>query len=178
MRKKYTITYSLDEILKDVSNVNFMNGEAITDANMLRLKTLLQDVAEDGYRERAVRSILLAVGEVRDKLFDYIEHSAGGQTDGLWSSDAYGAKVLMTNKYYEPEDVSIVLLLPSACPYSQGDYIRNLVHDYIVNKTVADYASFDANYAAAWLNKAEKDMDKLDVAVNRRIMVKRAMTTF
>ena len=178
MRKKYTITYSLDEILKDVSNVNFMNGEAITDANMLRLKTLLQDVAEDGYRERAVRSILLAVDEVRDKLFDYIEHAAGGQVDGVWSSDAYGAKVLMTNKYYEPEDVSIVLLLPGACPYSQGGYIRNLVHDYIVNKTVADYASFNANYAAVWLNKAEKDLDKLDVAVNRRIMVKRVMTTF
>ncbi len=179
MKKKYDMTFSLSEILKDLSNTNYLNGEAIADENLARLRTLLQDVAEDGYKERAVRAIVLAMGDVRDKLFDYLDPSdINGNNERLWSSDEYGVTATMNNTYYEPSDLKLVLQLPANCPYAQGEYIRNLVHDYIVKKTVAEYASFSADYAAEWGKKAEVTLDKLDVAVNRRVMVKRAMSTF
>lgn len=179
MRKKYDMTFTLSEILKDISNANYLNGEAIADENLARLRTLLQDVAEDGYKERAVRAIVLAMGDVRDKLFDYLDpQNINEQNEQLWDSENYGVTATMGNTYYEPTELKLTLQLPANCPYVQGEYIRNLVHDYIVKKTIAEYASFSADYAAEWGKKAEVILDKLDVAVNRRVMVKRAMSTF
>lgn len=178
MKKKLTITYTLDEIIKDVANVNFLSGEAVSSADNMRLKTLLQDVTEDGYRERMVRAIMLSMGEVKDKLFDYMPQEVNDKKDDLWSDKNYGVTGTMSNKYYEPESLSLDLMLPNACPYSQGDYLRNLVQNFIVNRTVAEYAAFSPQLAQVWEAKAEADLVKIDVAINRRKMVKRSMTAF
>lgn len=178
MKKKLTITYTLDEIIKDVANVNYLNGEAIASADSLRLKTLLQDATEDGYRERMVRAIMLSMGEVQDKLYDYMPQEINDKKDDLWSDKEYGVTGTMTNKYYEPTDLTLDLMLPNGCPYSQGSYLRNLIQNFIVNRTVAEYASFSPQLAQVWGAKAEADLVKIDVAINRRKMVKRAMTTF
>lgn len=178
MKKKLTITYSLDEIIKDVANVNFLSGEAVASADNLRLKTLLQDVTEDGYRERMVRAIMLSMGEVKDKLYDYMPQEINEKKDDLWSDKDYGVTGTMSNKYYEPTEATLELMLPNGCPYSQGDYLRNLVQNFIVNRTVAEYAAFSPQLAQVWEQKAEADLVKIDVAVNRRKIVKRAMSTF
>lgn len=178
MKKKLTITYSLDEIIKDVANVNFLSGEAVASADNLRLKTLLQDVTEDGYRERMVRAIMLSMGEVKDKLYDYMPQEINEKKDDLWSDKDYGVSGTMSNKYYEPTGITLELMLPNGCPYSQGDYLRNLVQNFIVNRTVAEYAAFSPQLAQVWEQKAEADLVKIDVAVNRRKIVKRAMSTF
>lgn len=178
MKKKLTITYSLDEIIKDVANVNFLSGEAVASADNMRLKTLLQDVTEDGYRERMVRAIMLSMGEVKDKLFDYMPQEVNDKKDDLWGDKDYGVTGTMSNKYYEPSEITLDLMLPNGCPYSQGDYLRNLVQNFIVNRTVAEYAAFSPQLAQVWEQKAEADLVRIDVAVNRRKIVKRAMSTF
>lgn len=178
MKKKLTIKYSLDEIIKDIANVNYLSGEAIAASDNARLKTLLQDVSEDGYRERMVRAIMLAFGEAQSELFDYLEHTANEKNEAAWSDKNYGVTGTMSNAYYEPDELELVLLLPDGCPYSQGSYLRNLIQSYIVNKAVADYAAFSPQLAQVWEAKATEDLAKIGIAVNKRIMIKRSMTAF
>ena len=189
MKKRVSISLKTQEIIKDVSNIGFMSGEAINNANLIRLKNMLQDITEEGYKERTIQAIRLAVGEIKDKVFDYIENvievGSGEETQKFYDDQlahdgsGKGLNIVMSDTYCEPESFMINLLLSDNCPITNMEFVKNLMHEAVVNRTIGGYAApIDANLAEVWNQKADRNLEQLDVAMNRRRMIKRNMTTF
>lgn len=158
-----------DEILYDVANIAYVEGD-IAKTDDSHGKHQVQDIVEDGNRDRVSRIASLAIAKCVELLYPY----SRTPVEDFESRD---------NLPDESETWEIWLNLPADVSSTTITYISRLVHEYIVCRILWDWLSITNIYnkesASMWRVKLEEIEEELKNSVMSRYRkIRRKMNPF
>lgn len=163
-----TIDLKRDELLYDIKNMAYVEGENMQDASD-EMKSRVQDVCDEGNIDRVNRMLDMAYAECVEMLFAYTKRGIEPIT---WQNNE--PKCKCCNVY------SIEMQMPETMSQTTVTLLRNCVHDYMVDYVLSDWLSI--NYAAAaakWTLRCVETKEKIMEAVNMRVVpVRRTQRPF
>lgn len=136
----------------DVARVNDNYGHDLLGDDREHLMHQWKDVCEDGNYDRVMRIEMLALSEVEQALYKYSAKAIRKD----WSLD-------------DLMDTKQELLIELRVPYGFTDvtcwYLLRLIHEYIVDRVLADWASITYPEAEMrWMEKADITLAKIKEA--------------
>jgi hypothetical protein len=166
-RKEVNIILKREELLYDIRNCAYVEGDVMKEEPDGHQRHQVQDIGEDGNIDRVTRMMDLAHAECVEALFPYTKHEVA---DGTMQCDA-----LTETTWYE-----VHMLLPDEYSQTTVSLLRHYIHEYIVDRVLEDWLSItDPRASANWKGKAEEMMELMKSAVNLRTgRVRRTMTPF
>lgn len=167
--KEASLMFHTQEILDDVAQLAFVEGDVMP-AESNHERHQVQDIVEDGNRDRVMRVIDLAVAELTNMMYPY---SKMPSDDG-----EYRVNHLMERDMYV-----IDLTLPDDFAESTLSYLNKLMHEFIVCRVMDDWMSItnlgNKESALNWTQRIEDLQSRIGSAMNTRIRrVRRSQTPF
>lgn len=164
--KRVTLIYLRKQLLYDIENCAYVEGDVMqTEDGHNRHQVM--DVGQDGNVDRVTRVLDLAFGECMDMLYPYSKREVEcgmQQDDMLVDTEEYVMEL------HVPEDFSVTTV----------DYLRTLVHEYLVCRVLADWMGMtNPGSRAGWEVKAEDMKEKIWQCMNVRMgRVRRTLSPF
>lgn len=116
----------------------------------------VQDVGQEGNRDRAQRMLDLYVSKAREMLYIYTKHRI--------------RRPWLDNRLREPGVYGIVLDLPADFSQTTLNLLERLVHEYIVCGVVADWMSItNPEKAEIWRLKMDDAKAEIQLHTGRRM---------
>lgn len=164
-----TIDLKRDELLYDIKNMSYVEGEMMPEQNQGHERHMVQDIAEVGNIDRVSRILELAHAECIEALFPFTKKEIEPIT---WQNNE--PKCEFCNVY------TIEMHMPVAFSQTTVTLLRNCIHDYMVDRVLEDWLSITNPPASAkWKEKAEDSMTAMKEAVNFRVgRVRRRQSPF
>lgn len=167
--KLATLTFYRSELLYDVKNIAWVEGDVITTDDEHDRHEIM-DIGEDGNVDRVTRVMDLALAHCRELLFPYSRTNV----DETEERD---------DELEEPEAYTIELRVPDDFSKSTLTYLEKLIHEYLVYRVLMDWMSItnlkNPNSAANWASKLKDLEDEIESTLNARIhRVRRTQTSF
>jgi len=164
--KTVTLTFKRSELLYDIQNNAFVEGDIMTPANE-HLQHQTQDVVEDGNVDRVSRVLCLAHAECVELLYPYTKEAVDDTETRNDIKDA-------------PENYVITLTVPETFSKSTCNILVGYIHEYLVCRALADWLSITKPEAAdQWQIKANEAKDVILSAKSIRTKrVRRGMSPF
>lgn len=166
---KATLTFKRDELLYDIKNIAFVEGDVIKTDNE-HDRHQIMDIGEDGNIDRVTRVIDLAIAQCREMLFPYSKTNVDKteQRDDVLT---------------QPDEYTIELLLPDDFSKSTLTYLEKLIHEFLVYRVLMDWMSITnlANPSSAthWAEKMQSLQEEIESTLNARIhRVRRTQSPF
>lgn len=126
--KHVTLTFKRSELIYDVENYSFVEGEIMRVDND-HARHHVFDIGQQGNIDRVIRVLNLAHAECVEMLFPYSkEEIADGQET-------------LNDVLTSPEEYHIVLQLPNSFSFTTVKLLQNLIHEYLVCRVLADWMS-------------------------------------
>lgn len=149
------LIFERSQLLYDIGNYAYIEGDALpTDAGA-HAKHLIQDVTEDGNVDRVTRVLNLGVSRCRERLQPYTNQPI---------KDAE-----LNDKLKERKVYVIRLTLPSSFTQASLTFIEHLIHEYLVCSAVADWMSIThPGRVETWAIKAESAINEARLSLNQR----------
>lgn len=166
-RKTVLLSFRREELVYDVKNYAFVEGDLMADDDM-HAKHQVFDIGEEGNADRVARVLNLAHAECVEMLFPYtkaeIENEGGGLDD----------------KLEEPETYDIILSLPKGFSMTTVRLLKDLIHEYLVCRVLADWMSITKpDSQRKWEEKlASLKMKMKSSLVSRRGKTRRRLSPF
>ncbi len=153
---KVTLEFYIKELLYDIANMAWVEGDLMDGVDYNHIKHLVQDVVEDGNRDRVMRIVDLAHAEANEMLYP-------------WSREEITDTPLKLNDEPKAEDVlAINLNVPINMSQGTINLILKLVHEWIVCSVLQDWLSITyPESSAVWAAKIEELKEAIRNAKNR-----------
>lgn len=126
--KLVTLTFKRSELLYDVENYSFVEGDIMSTEN-IHAKHQVFDVGQSGNVDRVTRVLTLAHSECVEMLYPYTKEEIPDEQEEL------------NDILSEPEEYNILLSLPEGFSLSTVKLLKNLIHEYLVCRVLADWMS-------------------------------------
>lgn len=167
MEYRKTIVLDRDELLQDIRNSGFIQGDSL---GTVRDKARLKDIAEYNNVEEVTRYMDLAEGEADNALYPFSR------------VEKCGRESLVTDQYKE-SDYVMYLTFRKQFPENATKYVCTLVHEYIRARVMYLFTSEAFPDLTAvwkpWLDKSEDLMAKIkDAKRKAQGTMKRALYPF
>lgn len=167
--KKVTITFLRDELLYDIKNMAFVEGDIIH-TNDEHDRHQIMDICEDGNIDRVSRILDFAISKCRELLFPFTK------------TKVEDASVL-DDKLEVPDKYEINMLVPDDFSRSSALYLEKLIHEYLVCTVLSDWLSItnliNPTSSINWNVKLKSIEEEIDSILNARIhRVRRTQTPF
>lgn len=152
---KVTLEFSVKELLYDIANMAWVEGDLMDGVDFNHVRHLVQDIAEDGNRDRAMRIMALAHAEANEMLYP-------------WSRREITGSVYLSNEPDWEEEFVTYLTVPSKTGQGTILLILGLIHEWIVCRVLQDWLSVTyPESAAVWTAKIEELREAIRNAKNR-----------
>lgn len=150
-----TLTFFRREILYDVANLAYVEGDTMQ-PDEENSRHLVFDIVEEGNVDRATRVLNLAHTEVLELLHPFTKVDVD---DGRFGCDTFA----------EPEDYMVRLTLPQGFSDTTVELLKNLIHEYLVFRVLADWLGIvKPSSLALWMSRLEELKAKIRQAANKR----------
>ena len=160
---KVSLTFNTSELMYDIKNYAYIEGNIMADDEK---KFQVRDIAEDGNRDRVTRMLNLAHAECVEMLYPYTKTEvSSSEKDNI----------------LELPDIFIIdMNANSGFSQTTINMLSILIHEYMVNRVVADWLSINKPESQAnWEIKLVDIKDKVKSTIaNRRGPVKRRLQPF
>ena len=160
---KVSLTFNTSELMYDIKNYAYIEGNIMADDER---KFQVTDIAEDGNKDRVTRMLNLAHAECVEMLYPYTKMDISSTEK---------------DNFLELPDIFRIEMIAN-CGFSQTtiNILSLLIHEYIVNRVVADWLSINKPESQAnWEVKLEDSRYKIKSTIsNRRGPVKRRLQPF
>lgn len=154
---KVTLVYNVREVLYDVSNMAWVQGDLIDSHDYDHVRHLVQDIIEDGNRDRVMRVMRLAFAEAEGMLQS-------------WSKIRFSGSVYLDNEPEDEDEDELVMLLSVPAKTDRGtiELILQLVNEWLVCRVLQDWLSITwPEGASVWATKIEELREAIRNAKNR-----------
>lgn len=152
---KVTLVYNVREVLYDVSNMAWVQGDLIDSHDYDHVRHLVQDIIEDGNRDRVMRVMRLAFAEAEGMLQP-------------WSKIRFSGSVYLDNEPEDEDELVMLLSVPAKTDRGTIELILQLVHEWLVCRILQDWLSITwPEGAAVWAVKIEELREAIRNAKNR-----------
>lgn len=160
---KVSLTFNTSELMYDIKNCAYIEGNIMPDDEK---KFQVRDIAEDGNNDRVTRVLNLAHAECVEMLYPYTKMDV---------SSAEKDNILEL-----PDIFKIDMNVNSGFSQTTINMLSILIHEYMVNRVVADWMSINKPESQAnWEFKLEETRYKIKSAiVHRQGMIKRRLQPF
>lgn len=141
-------------LLYDIRNIAYVEGHILETDNE-HLRHTIQDVGEVGNVDRVTRMLDLAHAKCKELLHPYTKHKVYRPLE---------------NELRERKVYGIILSLPQDFSQTTLDLLERLIHEYMVNRAVADWMSI-TNQAKVetWAAKAAAMEGEIRSCMNTRM---------
>lgn len=154
-KQNAVLVFKRNELLYDIKNYAYIEG-SIMETESSHGRHMVQDVGEAGNIDRVSRVLNLTMAKCREMLYPYSKH------------DVYRTE--LTDNLREPQTYGIVLSLPADFSQTSLYLLENLIHEYLVCKTVADWMSItNPAKAEIWEMKALDAENEIRMNLHNRI---------
>ena len=164
--RKERITIVRKEVLQDVADCAYVEGDVLKTEDE-HDRHQIQDIVEDGNVERVTRVMDLTFAEIREMLYPYTkqEVTCGNRIDDI---------------YAEAEIYPLEMTVPAAFSQTTLDLIKELAHELMVDRVMADWMSIvNPQKAASWNDKADAAKGRVKSALAARTRrVRRTLSPF
>lgn len=172
-RKNVTITLYMSELIYDFQNKTYLTGRsrraAGTDAEAA---SNMQSSDDDEDVNQALRSIQLAYTELQAEMSDSLKAEIMSSSGSIGSGGVIGgisAGATATNKLLDKSNIEVKLSLTSNFPIALRDALASNIHDYIINKAVAEWFNLtNPTESEVYYKLAQLSMQNLHELLNRR----------
>lgn len=153
-KKSVKITTKIDWLLYDIMNETFLRGRTLQNRdNHKEIASMFASEDEEN-QEKILRSIKKAHSEIKTELSDYLNESET-ETD---NSHFDGSK-----------DLELELTMPSNFNEAATSGLGESVHDYIKNRTIAEwYVVTNSNEAEQYLAMSQASMANITYSSSKR----------
>lgn len=164
--KKALLTFLRPELLQDIANLAYVEGDMIQTDNPHEPHQL-QDIVEDGNIERVTRVLDLTFAEIVEVFYPYTK---------MELEDDYRPNDI----YHEQEAYRLHMTVPGTMSKTTIDYVEKLVHELLTCRVMADWCSITKPSAAAnWIAKADDILSSIKTTLaHRGKRVRRPLTPF
>lgn len=162
------LVFYREELLYDIKNVAYVEGDIMADEQQ-DAKHQTQDIGEEGNVDRVTRIMELVFLEAVERLYPYAKRELPKNKTAM-----------LDDEFDEADEYGVRLTLPSTFSATSLPLLRSLIHEYIVDRCLADWLSITKPDAAAnWLAKGEDSLTKAKATISmRRGKVRRPMKPF
>lgn len=149
-----TLTFLRKELLYDIGNYAYVEAGVMPNEDLGR--RFVQDITQDGNIDRVTRVMTLAFSEVQEFLFPFTKVEV---EDGTADDDTLT----------EPTEYVLSLAVPQGFSSTTVELWKNLIHEYIVCRVLADWFSIvKPQVAQSWAVKAAATVELIRKASNKR----------
>lgn len=153
--KVVTLNFQRSELLYDVQNPAYVLGDTMQ-TNDEHMRHQLQDIAEDGNRDRVTRVLNLWMAKVREVLYPYTKKEV---EDGESRTDTLA----------EVETYTIEMLVPDDYSKTTVTLLEQLIHELLICRVLEDWVSITyPGHEGIWKEKAEAAMNEINSIKNGR----------
>ena len=139
--KTVTLTFKRSELLYDVENYSFVEGDIMETENE-HARHQVFDIGQSGNVNRVTRVLNLTHAECVEMLYPYTKEEISDEQEAL-------DDILVA-----PEEYHIVLTLPEDFSLSTVKLLKHLIHEYLICKVLADWMSItNPSSKANWEEK-------------------------
>lgn len=165
MENKVILRFKRDELLYDISNCSFIEGDLMQEQEE-HAKHQVFDIAENGNIDRVKRVLNLAYYECIEMLYPYTKRAVN-----------YTEKNNLLQNFDEYE---IKLKLPDMFSETTIDLLKDLIHEYMVSRVIADWLSITKpNSQSNWESKRLASKEQISkIVLFRRSAIKRPLKPF
>jgi hypothetical protein len=157
--KHAALKFKKSEILYDIQNMAYVEGD-IMPAEGQHERHQVIDIGEDGNIDRVIRTLNVGLAECIEMLYPYSKTYIDDNQE-------------LTDDLTSPEEYGIELSLPDDCSKSTLDLLEKYVHEYLVDKILADWMSItnlrNKDSAVNWQAKLDDTKFKIQTMMNTRI---------
>lgn len=147
--------FKRDQLLYDIKNYAYIEG-SVMDTDNGHNRHMVQDVGEEGNVDRITRVLNLTVAKCRELLYPYTKNEPH--------------RTELDDVLREPKVYGIVLSVPSDFSQTTLYLLKNLIHEYLVCKAVADWLTItNTTKAQVWEVKAEDAEKEIRINLHNRI---------
>ena len=156
MNKPVTLTFKRSELLYDVANYSFVEGDIMkTDDEHARHQVF--DITQNGNADRVTRVLNLAHAECVEMLFPYTKQELPDRQDSL------------NDKLIAPEEYHIVMNLPNGFSFTTVKLLQSMLHEYLVCRVLSDWMSItNPSSQANWEAKFRELKTKIQTSLVSR----------
>ena len=154
--KTVTLTFKRSELLYDVENYSFVEGDIMETENE-HARHQVFDIGQSGNVNRVTRVLNLTHAECVEMLYPYTKE-----------------------EIVAPEEYHIVLTLPEDFSLSTVKLLKHLIHEYLICKVLADWMSItNPSSKANWEEKIMSIRVKIQTSLmSRKGKIKRKLKPF
>lgn len=147
-----------DELIYDVSNYSFVEGDIMSDGeDNIHAQLQTFDIAQYGNYDRVTRILNLAHAECVEMLYPYTKKLVPESPKNL------------NNMLNDPYQYVIEMNLPDGFSMTTVELIKHLIHDYMVDRVMADWMSItNPKSQANWEDKLQRTKTKVQTALMSR----------
>ena len=156
MNKPVTLTFKRSELLYDVANYSFVEGD-IMKADDEHARHQVFDITQNGNVDRVTRVLNLAHAECVEMLFPYTKQELPDRQDSL------------NDKLIAPEEYHIVMNLPNGFSFTTVKLLQSMLHEYLVCRVLSDWMSItNPSSQANWEAKFRELKTKIQTSLVSR----------
>lgn len=149
--------FKADNLLYDIKNIAFMTGDQLPEQPDEKVRSNIQDVAEEGNVDFLRRKLELAYHEVKERLYTYLER----MTFPVEIED---------DDIRERHEYVMALRVPVEASESTLELVKNLIHEYLVNFTLAEwFAIVKKDEAQVYYGRCDTYIDRIKECMTHRI---------
>ena len=124
MKKTINMKLSMSEIIFDVQNKTYLTGKALDNNSNYAHVANMQANDDDENADQVLRSITMAVAQLRNRLAEYLDQSLSSSNNELLP---------------DGEDIQFPLVMPSNYNSSAATALGAAAHQFIVATAIADW---------------------------------------
>lgn len=121
-----TLAFSVGEVLYDIANMAWVEGDVMDGAEYNHVRHLVQDIVEDGNRDRVMRVMKLAHAEAGELLYP-------------WSREEVAGSTQLDNVPTDEEELVTRLSVPARTSMNTINLIVRLIHEWMVCRVLEDW---------------------------------------
>lgn len=141
-KKKVRLSFLRKELLYDIKNYAFIEGDVLGEERQ-HAQHVLVDIGEDGNVDRVTRLLNLYFTKAVELL------SPITRVDVICGTS-------LDDRLSEPDSYVIDLYLPSYFSQTSVYYLKELIHNYLIDMVLYDWLSItNPDASGRWLSKAE-----------------------
>lgn len=154
--------FKREELLYDIKNCSYIEG-SIMETDNDHARHMVQDVGEEGNVDRVTRILDLAVAQCKELLYPYTKHEVHRHE--------------LDDKFKEQSVYGIVLNVPNGFSQTTLNYLKELIHEYLVCRAVAEWMRI-TNHGKyeTWVGKADDAKSELRGCLQSRLKRTRIRT--
>lgn len=152
-RRNVRLEFKRTELEDDIAQIGYVSGDVSDGGD--HPKHQLQDVIQDGNRDRVLRMLSLAHGEVLEMLYDSTNRAV---EDGEWN-----------NVLEDPDKYVVDLEVPTSFSRTTVEYLRHAIHEYMICRVWEDWMSIvSPGQADVWVAKRLQAKEDIMKSMSKR----------